>query len=99
MSNKKTFKKGFSGLLGEETKNQEEIQNNHLKNEKKIISQNEIGSKEKRATFIVNIEHLESIKSIAFWERKTLKNVIHEALEKYISDYNKNNGEVETPKK
>ena len=37
-----------------------------------------------RATFILRKHHLEKIKELAYWERRTIKEVIDEALEGYL---------------
>jgi hypothetical protein len=37
-----------------------------------------------RATFILRKHHLEELKALAYWERKTIKEVIDEALESYL---------------
>ncbi|MBM4339489.1 MAG: hypothetical protein FJ110_08080 [Deltaproteobacteria bacterium] len=44
-----------------------------------------------RATFILRKNHLEEIKSLAYWERKTIKEVMDEALGSYL------NGKVVKP--
>jgi hypothetical protein len=37
-----------------------------------------------RATFILKKNHLEKLKALAYWERKTIKEVIDEALSSYL---------------
>jgi hypothetical protein len=37
-----------------------------------------------RATFILRKHHLEKLKALAYWERKTIKEVIDEALCNYL---------------
>jgi hypothetical protein len=37
-----------------------------------------------RATFILRRHHLEELKALAYWERRTIKEVIDEALETYL---------------
>ena len=37
-----------------------------------------------RATFILRKQHLEELKALAYWERRTIKKVIDEALEDYL---------------
>ena len=37
-----------------------------------------------RATFILKKNHLEKLKELAYWERKTIKEVIDEALGSYL---------------
>ena len=38
-----------------------------------------------RATFILRNQHLEELKALAYWERKTIKEVIDEALGSYLA--------------
>lgn len=40
----------------------------------------------KRATYIVKQEYIEKIKSLAYWERKEITQVVNEALEQYLQD-------------
>ncbi len=37
-----------------------------------------------RATFILRKEYLKKLKALAYWERKTIKEVIDEALGSYL---------------
>lgn len=37
-----------------------------------------------RATFILRKQHLDELKALAYWERKTIKEVIDEALVAYL---------------
>ncbi len=37
-----------------------------------------------RATFILRKHHLEELKALAYWDRKTIKEVIDEALGSYL---------------
>ena len=37
-----------------------------------------------RATFILREHHLEKIKELAYWERKTIKEILDEALGAYL---------------
>jgi len=39
-----------------------------------------------RATFILKKHHLKKIKELAYWERRTIKEIIDEALESYLKD-------------
>ena len=39
-----------------------------------------------RATFILRKEHLDKIKSVSYWERKKIKEVIDEALRSYLKE-------------
>lgn len=55
---------------------------------------------ETRATFILHEEALDKLKAIAYWDRKTIREVISEAVALYIGTWEKANGAVkEKPKK
>lgn len=41
-----------------------------------------------RATFIIKTEFNDKIKAIAYWDRLTVKEVMHEALAAYLQDRN-----------
>jgi hypothetical protein len=41
-----------------------------------------------RATFILKKDHLEKLKALAYWERKTIKEVVDEALGSYLKGKN-----------
>jgi hypothetical protein len=89
---KKNFKKGFSGLLGEEpSKNKDTTPFTDSLTPSRDIH------KEKRATFIVRTEQLDALKAIAFWERRLLKDILNDALSSYIFNYEKNNGKIKYP--
>ncbi len=77
---KKNFSIGFDSLLGEESP-----QKNSIKSNIKI---------EKRATFIVDSGHLDSLKGIGFQENKLIKEILFDALELYINEYKKKNGSI-----
>jgi hypothetical protein len=79
---KKSFKTSFDSLLGEE--------------EIKPKINNEV--KETRATFIIKVSSLEKLKAISYWERKTIKNILDEALTTYIEQYENQNGSIQLPK-
>ena len=51
-----------------------------------ITKSSQAGTKEgyTRATFIIREEYLEKIKAQAYWERKEIKQVIEEILEKHL---------------
>ena len=78
---KKNFKTAFDSLLGED--------------DKKFKHKNK--AKEVRATFIVNINHLEKLKAISFWEKKMIKHVLDEALSGYLERYETTKGPVKLP--
>lgn len=85
---------GLDGLLkkttpppSKEPVKEELIKEEPIKTKKeKPTSTSKIGTKigETRATFIVNEELLDAIKAIAIWDRASIKEVIHEALQEYI---------------
>ena len=55
---------------------------------------------ETRATFIVRENLLEKLKAVAYWERLNIKDVINEALDRYVGAYERQNGDLkEIPKK
>jgi hypothetical protein len=57
-------------------------------------------SDETRATFIVRENLLEKLKAVAYWERLNIKDVINEALDRYVGAYERQNGDLkEIPKK
>jgi hypothetical protein len=37
-----------------------------------------------RATFILRSRHLEKLKTLAYWDRKTIKEIIDDALKSYL---------------
>jgi hypothetical protein len=41
-----------------------------------------------RATFILKKNHLEKLKALAYWERKTIKEIMDEALSSYLKGKN-----------
>ena len=94
---KKSFSGGLNSLLGD-TKAPEQVQAvaepKALK--KEITKTSQIGTKENetRATFIVNQELLEKMKSLAYWDRVLIKDIINQALEEHITRYEKKNGEI-----
>jgi hypothetical protein len=55
---------------------------------------------ETRATFIVREDLLEKLKAVAYWERLNIKDVINEALDRYVGAYERQNGDLKSvPKK
>ena len=40
----------------------------------------------RRATFIVKKEHFEKLKDLAYWDRTSIKKLLHEALENYFQN-------------
>ncbi len=39
-----------------------------------------------KKTFIVKTDYIEKIKSLAYWERREIKEIINEALKQYLQD-------------
>lgn len=39
-----------------------------------------------RATFIIKQQHCEKLKALAYWDRKTVKEVMQEALQAYLKN-------------
>ncbi|MRT91908.1 hypothetical protein [Ancylomarina sp. 16SWW S1-10-2] len=74
---KKDFKKGIDGLLQSSISEKKEPNK-----ETKALDLGSI-----KATYYLNIQLLNQIKAIAFYERKTIGSVINEALKKYASKY------------
>ena len=55
---------------------------------------------ETRFTSIASLDHLGKIDAVAYWDRKTKKEVLAEALEEYFKRYEKKNGAIKpAPKK
>jgi len=82
---KKDFSGGLSTVLGED-KAPEVTKRETTK--RGITKTSQIGTKpnETRATFIVNEDILEDLKALAWYERKTIKQVLNEALQGYIKN-------------
>lgn len=53
---------------------------------------------ETRKTYLVNKEAADKLDAIAYWDRKTIKEVIGEAIGNYIAAYEKKNGTIKQPK-
>jgi hypothetical protein len=51
---------------------------------------------ETRATFIVQETTLDKIKAVAYWDRCNIKDVIDDAFEAYIKDYEQKKGPIQT---
>lgn len=62
----------------------------------------ELGAKkgDARFTFIANKKQIEKIKAIAYWDRLSIKDVLGNALNEYLTEYENNNGKIKPiPKK
>ena len=111
MDKKKDWREGgFSTLLGDTPALKKGISSNKPKRGRpktstKVITPGntpEDGTKqgERRATYIVKIEHIDNLEAVAYWERKKIKEVIGEAIQEYINRYEKKNGKLKPkPKK
>ncbi len=92
---KKDFKGGLDSLLGETSSSDKltEKPKNPVRGDTKTSKE---GTKdnETRATFIVNEEHLDKLKSIAYWDRILIKDVVAAAFEEYLNKYEKKNGAI-----
>ncbi len=77
---KKDFRDGLNILLGEDKAPE--------LTKREITKTSQIGTKpnETRATFIVNEDTLKDLKALAWYERKTIKQVLNEALQGYIKN-------------
>lgn len=88
---KKNFKGGFDSLLGNNK------QANEIKTKSNEISVKYTGEEEEiRATFIINKNLLYNLKSIAYWDRLLIKDVLNKALNDYIDKYEIKNGEIKS---
>jgi len=103
---KKNFVGGLSSLLGEPS--QLEAETPAKKTGRPQTSQREItkssqeGTKENetRATFIINEGLLDKLKAVAYWERSLIKDVLAEALQGYLEQYEQKHGKIKNiPKK
>lgn len=62
-----------------------EVHRKHRRATRKGKSPQE-GVGETRATFIIEETLLKKVKAVAYWERKQIKSVLHEALSSFIKD-------------
>ncbi|WP_026708953.1 hypothetical protein [Flavobacterium frigidarium] len=100
---KKSFSGGLSSLLGDTNKPEAVPATVEPKeNSKKTVQAPQADAKgvETRATFIVQEELLEKMRTIAYWDRMLIKDIVNDAFESYIMRHEKNNGEIKAmPKK
>lgn len=47
-----------------------------------------------RTTFIIDARTHKKIKALAYWERRTIKDVFNRALSEYLTRYEKKNGTI-----
>jgi len=81
---KKNFKSGFDSLLGSSGEKED-------KNKESVVG-------EVVASFMVQKDHLEKIKFIAYWERMKIKDVIQSSMKLFIAEYEKSNGPIDEEK-
>ena len=90
---------GLGSLLGEEPVRKA---GRPVTQDKEITKSSQKGTKENetRATFIINEELLDKLKSIAYWDRLLIKDVINTSLKDTVDRYEKKNGDIKPiPKK
>lgn len=90
---------GLGSLLGEEPARKV---GRPVIQTKEITKSSQKGTKESetRATFIINEELLDKLKSIAYWERVLIKDVLNTAIQDTIAKYERKNGDIKPiPKK
>jgi hypothetical protein len=75
MAGRKNFAKGIEAFLGEQDRS----------HEKPIVQKMTRKNVETRTTFILDIELLELVKALAYWERKPLKQIVKNALKDYLT--------------
>jgi len=78
---KKDFSGGLSTVLGEDKAG--------VAVKRETTKTSQIGTKPnetRRVTFIINEDTLKDIKALAWFERKTIKEVLNEALQGYIKN-------------
>ncbi len=87
MSGKKDFKKGFDSLLGEELA--------PISTPKVTVERApQTTFQESRVTYILPNDLQEKIKSISYWERKLIKDVVKDMLLAEVESYEKSNGKI-----
>lgn len=96
---KKNFTGGLSSLLGDQPDKPKK--GRPVTQFKEITKSSQEGTLENeiRATFIVNEGLLEKIKSIAYWERLKIKEVVDLALLDAVAKYEKKNGVIKPTNK
>ena len=82
----KSFKGGLNSLLGE-TEDTKKKRGRPKVNTRETTKTSQAGIKEgeTRATFILNENQLEAIKAIAYWDRVSIKDVLFQAIEDYLT--------------
>lgn len=49
-----------------------------------------------RATYYMREDIIEKLREIAYWDRKTIKEVMHDMALKYVQEYETKNGELQS---
>ena len=52
---------------------------------------------EMRKTYVVSTDLVNKIEAISFWDRKSLKEVVNDALTQYVFKWEQDNGSVKMP--
>jgi len=84
---KKNFTGGINSLLGEAEEGKDKAPPEPQKRQE-IVKTTQEGTYEgeERATFIVKVEKLKTLKVLAYWERKKIKDLLDEALTNYFNN-------------
>jgi hypothetical protein len=45
---------------------------------------------------MIKTQHFNNLKAIAYWDRKTIKEILDESLSMYMEQYIKNNGDIKS---
>ena len=93
---KKTFTGGINTLLGgsgtkqEKPAQDEPVKPPEVKQEPTKTAQEKKPKyyRQPRATFLIDTDRVETLKAIAYWERKKIKDLIDEALKTFIDSRN-----------
>ncbi len=81
---KKSFSKGIDVFFGDTTKEMKKPVK-ETEDPKPLFQEDESLKIEKRATFLIEVDHLDKIKALAYWERTTSKSILKQALEQFFS--------------
>ena len=91
---KKNFSSGFDKLLGSSPSNDKKEKEQKKKEVETVEEQKEAVDPEVRATYILKQSTVNKLKDIAYWERAMLKEIIQDALEGYVENWEKENKEL-----
>lgn len=106
---KKTFTSSFSALLEKaqtpsplvEAQDKTSEENTPSATDLKIIGKRKTSSSQKglpqgltRMTFIVREEHQDKLKVISFRQRTSIKEILEQAIENYLKEYEETFGEI-----